>query len=383
MNNLIQQPELSVILPCRNEEKSLAVCINQIKEVLAKADISGEIIVSDSSKDNSPQIAKQLGVSVVKHDLEGYGRAYLEAFKVAKGKYYFLADADGTYDFKEIPVFLNELKAGFDLVIGNRFLGKMEKGAMSLGHKYFGNPLLSFLLRLFFRVKIYDVHCGMRAITAQAINRLDLRTTGMEFASEMIIKAAKNKLKIKELPINYFRRKGQSKLRSLVDGWRHLRFMLLYSPLFLFFIPGLVLFLAGLVSFGLLYFGLVQILGRPLFYHPLFLAIALLISGYQLIIFSIFAKTYAITHLGEQSPLMNKLHQHITIEKASLAGLLIIFAGLLIYFFIFWQWQKSGFGELAEIKNSLLALTLIIFGIQTIFSSFMLSILGIREKNAE
>jgi len=372
--------DLSVVLPCRNEEKSLADCIRQIKEIFAQNNINGEIIVSDSSVDQSAEIARSLNVRLVKHDQFGYGRACLEGLKAARGQYLFLADADLTYDFKEIPRFLSYLKQGFDLVLGNRFGGQMEKGAMPHLNKYLGNPVLSWLFRVFFRAKITDVHCGMRAITKDALSRLNLQTTGMEFASEMVIKAVKKKLKIKELPINYYCRKGESKLKPLADGWRHLRFMLLYSPLFLFFLPGAFLFLGGLVLLFLLYFDLVTIFGLKLFYHPIFFSILMIIFGYQLIIFSVFAKTYAITHLGEESVLMNKLHRHITIEKASLIGLLGVLLGLIIYGAIFSKWLQSGFGPLNEVKNSLLALTIIIIGVQTIFSSFILSILGIKEK---
>lgn len=377
---LLNQPKLSVILPCRDEEKALAGCLEKIKEVFLANQINGEIIVSDSSTDSSPQIARQFGVLLVKHDQAGYGLACRQGFAAASGRYLFLADADGSYDFGEIPKFLAQLEQGYDFVIGNRFGGKMEPGAMPALHRYFGNPILTFLTRLFFRVKIGDINCGLRALTKEALAQLNLQTTGMEFASEMVIKAAKKKLKIKELPINYYQRIGQSKLHSLADGWRHLRFMLLYCPLFLFFIPGLILFLSGMASFIFLYFDWLNIFGLKFFYHPLFLSALLIMTGYQLIIFSIFAKTYAITHLGESSVLMNKIHRHITIEKAILAGLLIIFAGLGVYLLILWQWIGSDLGELNEIKNSFLALTLIVFGSQTIFSSFMLSILGIKEK---
>ncbi|HBR15264.1 MAG TPA: dolichol-P-glucose synthetase, partial [Candidatus Omnitrophica bacterium] len=223
--------ELSIILPCRDEEKAIGGCLRQIKEVLADCHIDAEVIVSDSSTDCSPQITRSQGIILVKHDKEGYGTAYLEGFKAACGKYVFCADPDGSYDFNEIPRFLECLRRGDDFVIGNRFKGRISPGAMPWLHQYIGNPLFSFLLRLFFRTKISDVHCGMRAISREALDKLHLRTLGMEFASEWVIKAVKKGLKIKELPVNYYCRQGKSKLRSFVDGWRHLRFMLLYSPL--------------------------------------------------------------------------------------------------------------------------------------------------------
>ncbi|MBI3290966.1 glycosyltransferase family 2 protein [Candidatus Falkowbacteria bacterium] len=380
MNNFAGDKELSVILPCRNESQAIAFCIKEILAVFAEKKINGEVIVSDSSQDGSADIAQSLGAGVIRHNKLGYGNAILEGLKACRGEYIFIADADGTYDFKEISNFLETLKQGNDMVIGNRLAGKMEKGAMPRLHRFFGNPALSFLLRLFFKAKIRDAHSGMRAIRKEAINQLGLRTTGMEFASEMIIKAVKNKLKIKELPINYYNRKGDSKLRTWADGWRHLRFMLLYSPLFLFFIPGATLFLVGLVLTALLYFDIVAVFGLRLFYHPMFLTISLIIVGYQLIIFSVFAKTYAITHLGEESKPMNYIHHYVTIEKAILAGLIFGGIGVFIYLYIFIKWLSSGFQALEEIENSLIALALIIFGIQTVFSSFMLSILGIKER---
>ncbi|MCX6760304.1 MAG: glycosyltransferase family 2 protein [Candidatus Nealsonbacteria bacterium] len=373
-------PEISVILPCKNEETALPFCLKQIEEAIKKNNLSAEIIVSDSSTDKSSEIAKKYGAVLVKHDKEGYGRAYLEALKSANGKYIFMADADASYDFSEIPNFMNQLKSGFDMAIGNRFAGKIHENAMAFSHRYIGNPVLSFMLRLFFKVKIRDSQCGMRAIKKAALEKLNLQTTGMEFASEMIIKALKNNLKIKELAIDYYPRKGESKIKSFNDAWKHIRFMLLYSPLFLFFVPGIILFLSGTASMVWLYFGSPVILKIKLSYHPMFLSSLLIITGYQLIIFSAFAKTYAIIHLREQNKHLEKLFRYVTIEKASLIGLLAIIIGAGIGLMILAKWIRSGFGGLNEIKNSIVALTLLTIGVQTIFSSFMLSILGIKEK---
>ncbi|MBS3079626.1 glycosyltransferase family 2 protein [Candidatus Pacearchaeota archaeon] len=376
-----EHPEVSIILPCRNEELALPFCLKQIKKVIKKEKLNAEIIVSDSSADNSPKIAKKFKTILIKHDKEGYGNAYLEAFKIAKGKYIFMADCDGTYDFNEIPKFIKELKRGNDLILGNRFAGKMEKDSMPMSNRYLGNPILSGILRVFFHTKIKDSHTGMRAIKKQSLNLLNLKTIGMEFASEMIIKSIKKNLKIKEIPIDYHKRKGNSKLKPYRDAWKHIRFMLLYSPLFLFFIPGLILFFLGLISIIGLYFGSVNIFGIQLFYHPMFLSSSLIIIGYQLIIFSVFAKSYAINHLGEtESKLMRKLYQIITLERVSIIGIITTIVGAVIYLIIFLKWIESGFPALNEIKNSILALTLITLGIQTIFSAFMLSILSIKEK---
>jgi len=357
MNN--NTPEISIILPCQNEEKALGFCLSQISKTVKENYIDTEIIVSDSSTDGSPEIARKAGVILVKHDKSGYGTAYLEALKVAKGKYIFMADADGTYDFSELPRFLKYLREGYDFVIGDRFSGKMEKGAMPFTHKL-GNPLLSGTLRLFFGTFINDSHCGMRAISKKSFADLNLQTTGMEFASEMIIKALRKNLKIKELPINYYRRKGKSKLKPVADSYRHMRFMLLYSPLFLFFIPGFLMFLPGAFLIFWFYF--------KNLYNLMFFPSLLTIAGYQLIIFSAFAKTYSITHLKESSAFMDKVYKYLSIERASILGLIIILAGL-----------GASFG-FAGIRNSIVALTLATLGVQTIFSSFMLSILSIKEK---
>lgn len=373
-------PKISIILPCRNEEIALPLCLQQIKNTVESNHLSAEIIVSDSSTDNSPKIAQKYGVKLVKHDKEGYGIAYSEALTKATGKYIFMADADNSYDFKEIPKFVKQLENGYDMVIGNRFSGKMHEGAMTFSHKYIGNPILSFILRLFFKTNIKDSQCGMRAISKASLEKLNLQTTGMEFASEMIIKALRNNLKIKELPIDYHPRIGKSKMHQFSDAWRHIRFMLLYSPLFLFFIPGLIFFLLGAASILWFYFFSPQIFGIKLFYHPMFFSSALIIIGYQLIIFSAFAKIYSITHLKNRDEKMEKMFKYITIEKAGILGTIISVVGLIIYFWIFAKWAGNKFGSLNEIKNSVVALTFVVLGVQTIFSSFMLSILGIKEK---
>lgn len=380
-----KETEISIVLPCLNEEKAIGMCLDSINKVVIENKMDAEIIVVDNgSTDRSREIvrekqAKSKAIRLIEEKQRGYGSAYLRGFKEAKGKYLFMADSDGSYDFSEIPNFIKELRNGYEFVIGNRFKGEIEKGAMPWSHRYIGNPILSGILRLFFKTNVRDAHCGMRAITKSALEKLNLRTIGMEFASEMVIKAGKKGLKTKEIPINYKKRTGNSKLNSFPDGWRHLRFMLLYSPLFLFFIPGLILFLLGLISGLLLYFGRLEFLGTPLYYHPMFLSAALVIVGYQLIIFALFAKTYAATHLGEKNNLQ-KLYKHITIEKAGIIGILLALIGAIIYIYIFVGWVKSGFSGLEQVKNSVAALTLIVVGIQTIFSSFMLSILCIKEQ---
>ena len=378
MDQKTHKPKLSFILPCRNEEHALPFCIKKIQETIERYDLDAEIVVSDSSNDNSPKIAEQLGTRVIKHDKEGYGNAYLEGFKVAQGEIFVLGDADDTYDFRETHLLLREINT-YDIVLGQRKF--LDKYAMSFLNRYIGNPILSWVLRFLFKAKVKDCHSGFRVIKRSTLMRLNLQTTGMEFASEMIIKAIKKNIPIKEVPIHYYSRKGDTKLRRIPDGWRHLRFMLLYSPLYLFLIPGIILFLTGVITGTLIYLDLFKIFSIKLYYHPLFLSSLLTITGYQLIFFAIFAKTYAITHLKERNTLLEKAYKYITIENSSIISLLFIIIGVSIYVSIFLGWVQSGFGELDKVKQSIIALTLVTLSMQTISSAFMLSILGIKEKN--
>ena len=220
-------PEVSVVLPCLNEEITIGECIKNIKNAFKKENINGEIIISDnSSTDNSVKIAKSLNVRVINQPLRGYGAACIKGISSAKGRIIVMGDADGTYNFLEMPLLLKPLKEGSDFVIGNRFKGRIKKGAMPWAHRHIGNPFLSGLVNLFFKANLSDVHCGFRAFTKKAFEKMNLKTTGMEFASEMVINAVKNRLKICEVPISYNKRKGTSKLKSFSDGWRHLRFMI-------------------------------------------------------------------------------------------------------------------------------------------------------------
>jgi len=373
------EPEISIILPCRNEEKAIGYCLDKIMEVIIGNNLNAEVIVSDSSTDKSPDIVREQGAKLVKHDNKGYGIAYLEGFNMAKGRYIVMADSDGTYEFADIPKFVNYLKNGYDFVIGNRFINGMDKKAMGLLHKI-GNRFLSSILRKFYETKVGDSHCGIRAIRREALDKLKLQSRGMEFASEMVIKSAKKGLNIKEVPVNYYVRRGESKLHSFKDGWNHIKLMLIYSPLFLFLIPGIILFFLGIAFLILLYLGHVSFLGIQLQYHPMFFSSLVVILGYQLILFGIFAKTYAVNHLEEQSWTINMLNKYLPIERATLVGIFILILGLLMAMIVVVKWFNSGFKAMNEVKNLIIASTLFILGIQTFFSSFMLSILGVKEE---
>ncbi|KKP89321.1 hypothetical protein A2456_01980 [Candidatus Nomurabacteria bacterium RIFOXYC2_FULL_36_19] len=381
-----QQLEISIILPCLDEEKSIAKCLNEIKENIERYSLNAEIIVVDNnSEDKTKDIANSFinnisNLKIITEKTRGYGSACLAGLYSAKGKYFFIADSDGTYDFSEIPRFLEKLREGNDLVVGNRFSGKIKDDSMSWHHRYIGNPFLSFLVKWFFKVKINDIHCGARAISKKAFEKITLYTSGMEFASEMIIKSAKIDLKITEIPIEYSKRIGDSKLNSFKDGWRHLRFILLYSPLYLFLAPGIFFSLFGVIFITIFYFTQPKIFELQFYIHPMFLFSTMIILGYQLIIFSGFAKIYAITHLGDNDETIQLLFKKITLEKAGLLGLIVATIGISIYIFILIKWISSDFNSLNETKNSIIALTLLVIGIQTFFSAFMFSILGIKEK---
>jgi len=382
----IHSKKISVIIPCLNEEKGIGFCLEEVIGVIESKHLDAEIIVVDNnSTDGTAEVVTEFqkkfsNLVLVKEGRVGYGSAYLAGFAVARGKYILLADGDGTYDFSLLSDFVIRLEKGFGLVMGNRFASADIKKAMPWLHRRIGNPFLSFLVRVFFGVKVRDVHCGMRAISREAFQMIDLDTLGMEFASEMVIKVAKRGLKISEFDIPYRARFGDSKLRSFSDGWRHLRFILLYSPLLLFLLPGVVLSALGVIGMIIFYFGHPNVLGINFYVHPMFIFSVLVILGYQLITFSAFSKIYAISHLGDRNDFIESLFKKITIERAGILGLVTVLVGLLIYALIFVNWWKSGFGSLNEVKNSILALTFLVIGVQTVFSAFMLSTLGIKAK---
>ena len=370
--------EVSVVLPCLNEEESIGVCINKIKEVFRREGISGEIIVVDNgSTDSSRQIAESCGVDVVSEAKKGYGAAYLRGLREAKARYIIIGDSDNTYDFFEIPNFLKPLKEGYDFVMGSRFKGKIKKGAMNWMHRYAGNPVLSFLCRLFFRTKLSDIHCGMRSFTLEAYQKMKLHMLGMEFATEMIVSALTNNLKICEIPINYHPRKGESKLRPFYDGWRHIRFMLLYCPVWLYFIPGLLGLSMGISILLLLLKGPVLFLGRYWDIHLMVFASITCIFSYQVFHLGVYAHTFAIKQgfLKKYDPLTSFFQRHFNLEKGLLLGAFIFLIGFGVLFFIFIEWFSSHFSSLYRIREAILAMTLLVIGLQTMFSSFFISLL--------
>jgi len=282
-------------MPCLNEEETIGICIKKAKAALKEMGVRGEIIVADNgSTDASVEIAQSLGAKVVHQPIRGYGAAYLAGISAAKGKYIVIGDSDDTYDFSEIEKFVQPLKDGSDLVMGSRFSGEILSGAMPWLHQYIGNPVLTGILNILFKASVSDAHCGMRAFTKEAYEKMNLQTTGMEFASEIVIKAAKAGLKITEVPITYYPRKGESKLNSFRDGWRHLRFMLLYSPTYLFLIPGFILFLIGFIGTLLILPGPFKIGGHAYDVHVMTVTSLFTILGFQVVLLGLYARTYAL-----------------------------------------------------------------------------------------
>jgi glycosyltransferase involved in cell wall biosynthesis len=371
--------EVSVVIPCLNEADNIEECVRQAREALVSGRSRGEVIVVDNaSTDGSGELAAAAGARVVLEPERGYGSAYLAGFANARGQYVVMADADLTYDFAEIPRFVDELENGADMVIGNR-MDNIHPGAMPWHHRYIGNPLLSGLLNLLFRAGVDDAHCGMRAFRRSVLPQLDLRTTGMEFASEMVIRAAKEKLDIRQFPIEYHPRGGESKLSSFRDGWRHLRFLLVHSPNHLFILPGaLMALVGGLIE--LIVVTRLAVFGREWDIHALIAGALLAIVGTQVVALGICAHAYGTYFMGEKDRWFDRMRARYKLEHGLMLGGGVILVGFGLGAFIVIEWIDHGFGALSYERLAVLAATLIIVGIQIFFSSFLLSILGLRRR---
>ena len=381
--------EISVVMPCLNEEKSVGVCVKKAYESLLKMNVPAEIIVADNgSSDNSKKVAADNGAIVVDQPEKGYGNAYLKGFASARGKYIIMGDSDDTYDFTNLELWITPLKdEGFDMVMGNRFKGNIIKGAMPWHHKYIGNPILSGILKVLFSTSVGDSHCGMRSFTKDAITRMDLRTTGMEFASEIVIKAVKNKFKIKEIPITLnIRGGGQPHLRSFRDGWRHLRFMLMFSPTYLFLIPGFFLGLLGLIILGGVYLSpnyVFILFGYKLELHWMMAGSVLLLVGFQILNLGFYAKIFSFTSgLDSTDKKIVSWLKLFTLEKGLIIGLLLFLTGFSMLIYLLVKYIKGDFPVEPpyEIPSAIIALNFIVIGIGTFFSSFFYSILGLTYK---
>src|SRR3954470_20378780 len=373
------QLRVSVVIPCLNEAENIVECVTRARQAMEEAGIAGEVVVADNdSEDASAELASGAGARVVHEPRRGYGSAYLAGFAAARGEYIVMGDADRTYDFNEIPRFVRELDAGAELVMGDR-MKNIHPGAMPWHHRYIGNPVLTGILNVFFRTGVSDAHCGMRALRRDVLPRLDLRTTGMEFASEMVIRASKERLDIREFPIEYHPRGGESKLSSFRDGWRHLRFLLVHSPTYLFLVPGgLPAALGVLVSIVSL--TQVEIFGREWQLHSMIGGALLIIVGSQVVSLGLCAHAYATYFMNEKDPWFDRMRARFRLEHGLLLGGTIFLAGAVIGLVIVGVWIHRGFGQLSEERLMILAAALIIVGIQVFFTSFLLSILGLRRR---
>jgi glycosyltransferase involved in cell wall biosynthesis len=382
--------EVSVVIPCLDEADTLAICIEKAQRALDAEGIAGEIIVADNgSTDGSREIAASLGAVVVPVAERGYGSALMGGIQAARGEFVIMGDADNSYDFSEIPRFVSRLREGFDLVQGCRLEsggGRVMPGAMPFSHRWLGNPMFSALARGWFRVPLHDVYCGLRGFRKDLYLRLDQQCTGMEFATEMLIKASMRGARISEVPITLHpdgRTSHAPHLRTFRDGWRTLRFYLMYSPRWLFLIPGALLVLLGLVGYALALPG-VRVFGARLDVHTLLFASLAVLSGYQAILFAVFTKTFAIGDgMLPADARMRRLYQLINLERGLFAGAVAGLSGLVLLGVAIRQWQQRDFGDLdysQTMRWVIPGVTLTALGVQTIFSSFFLSILGLRRR---
>ncbi len=386
----VPELELSVVIPCLNEADTLGTCIEKAQQALREQKIAGEITVADNgSTDGSQAIAQRLGATVVHVAARGYGNALMGGITAARGKFVIMGDADDSYDFREIPKFVEKLRAGFELAQGCRLPsggGRIMAGAMPLSHRWWGNPMLSIMARRMFGVPIHDVYCGMRGFTKELYERLDQRCTGMEFATEMVIKASLFGAKIGEVPITLHRdgrRTHRSHVKTARDGWRTLRFFLMYSPRWLFLIPGAVLILLGLIGY-LLAMPAARVSGVTFGAHTLLFASLAILCGYQSVLFAVFTKIFAITEgLMPEDPRLKRLFEIVNLEKGLTVGAGALLLGLVLLAGAVNQWREAHFGPLDYAQTMrwvIPGVTLSALGFQTLLSSFFISVLGMRRK---
>jgi glycosyltransferase involved in cell wall biosynthesis len=379
-----QAVEISIVMPCLNEAETLATCIQKAQQAIRKDGLSAEIIVADNgSTDGSQVIATELGARLVPVKRKGYGSALIGGIDAAHGQLVIMGDADDSYDFTAIAPLIAKLREGCDLVVGNRFLGGIQPGAMPWSHRWIGNPVLTLISRVFFHTPVGDAHCGLRGFRKDAYERMRLRATGMEFASEMVIKASLKGMRIAEVPVA-LRPDGRSRpphLRTWRDGWRHLRFMLLFSPRWLFLYPGLALFAVGVLLSALLIPGPLRVGGVRLDIHTLLVAGFLALLGYQLVLFAVFTKIFAVrTGFHPPHPLLEAVFRYVTLEVGLAAGTLMVLVGLVALVLAVASWRAVGFGNLdpsLTMREVIPAVVLLALGTQTVFASFFISILSI------
>jgi len=380
--------ELTILMPCLNEAETLSICIQKARTFLSKCNIEGEVLIADNgSTDGSVDIAKKEGARITHVKEKGYGNALKEGIKGAKGKFVIMGDADDSYNFLHLEEILEKLRQGNDLVMGDRFAGGIKPGAMPWLHRYIGNPILSFIGRLFFKAHIHDFHCGLRGFNRERIIKLRLITRGMEFASEMVVKACISNYKIAEVPTMLYK-DGRTKpphLNTWRDGWRHLTFLLMYSPKWLFFYPALLLLLLSGIGVVALLPGILKVNTISFDIHTLTIAGFLIVLSYQLFLFAVFVRIYSLNH-GLYPVKVKHLYffKIFTLERGLAIGFILFFIGLVTFIYLLNFWGSKNYGEIDNIRFTfrilIPSITFISIGIQTIFSSFILRIIGINPN---
>jgi glycosyltransferase involved in cell wall biosynthesis len=380
--------ELTILMPCLNEAATVARCVAKARSFLERSRVQGEVLVADNgSTDDSPALAREAGARVVEVHERGYGAALAAGIAAARGRYVIMGDADDSYDFQSLDGFVDKLRQGYPLVMGNRFGGGIAAGAMPWLHRYLGNPVLSFIGRLLFRAPVRDFHCGLRGFERTAVQSLDLRTKGMEFASELVVKAALAGWRIAEVPTTLAPdgRGRPPHLRSWRDGWRHLSFLLLFSPRWLFLYPGLGLLALGVVLTTALYFKPLNFLGAGLDIHSMLYASAAGLLGMQLCLFGIFARLSAQNAgLLPRSAALVRLVRALTLERGLLIGFAVALAGFLWSVTAFWQWRETGFGALdprVVMRETIPATAMMIGGMEVMLASFLLHLINWKERS--
>lgn len=379
--------ELTILMPCLNEARTLPSCIAKAQGFLSRSGIAGEVVVADNgSTDGSRELAAALGARVVPVATRGYGAALRAGIAAAAGRWVIFADADDSYDFGDLDAFVSALRDGADVVVGNRFRGGIAPGAMPLLHRYLGNPVLTRLGRLFFGVPLGDFHCGLRGLRRDALMQVPLQTTGMEFASEMIVRSALAGLQLREVPTRLAKdgRDRPPHLRTWRDGWRHLRFLLSFSPRWLFLYPGLLMVCIGGVLTMRLMIGPVAVGRAVLDVHTMLYSAGLVLAGAQIVLFAVVARTFAITTgLLPDDGLLTRLWRVVTLETGLIASAMLVAAGVGLGGLAVLQWTQSGFGELepaVTMRRVIPSVLLVVLGVQGLFSSFLLSLLGMPKS---
>ena len=369
-------PQISVIIPCLNEEQAVGKVVEQSLEGIRRSGRPGEVLVVDNaSTDASADVAAASGAIVVSEPRRGYGSAYLAGLGEARGEYLVMGDADDTYPMDELAEFVERLDGGDDLVIGSRFKGTIHGDAMPFLNRFVGNPILTGMLNVLFGVKVSDAHCGMRALRRDALPVLDLHSTGMEFASEMVFKAYRRGLTVSEVPIDYYPRVGESKLNRFGDAWRHVRFMLLYSPSWLYLLPGSTLLLLGVLGMLVLAAGPIDFFGHTWQIHTMLGFVAMTLIGAQVVQLGVFARTYARVRIGEHDPLLERIGRHVSLERGLVVGSALSLAGFAGLVAVGAEWAAGGFGALGRAYETALLVTALGIGIQIVFGAFFLALL--------